>query len=107
MGISLARRILWMAFAAGSLVSCVTRTQSVNGSQIAIPDLRAITESVATVGHCPANTIEITGSPIRFRISSRDDKLAMSDEGTRNAAAASLVSASERALASHPEFSTL
>jgi hypothetical protein len=107
MGTSLARRILWTVVAVGSLVSCGTRTQSVNGSPIAIPDLQAITESLATVAHYPANTIEITSSPIRFRISIRDDKLAMSDEGTRNAAAAALVAAGEQVLASHPEFSTL
>jgi len=107
MGTSPARLIMWMAVATVSLVSCGTRTQGINGSQIAIPDLQGITESIANTTHYPANTIEITSSASRLRISIRDAKLAVSDEGTRNAAAASLVAASEQVLVAHPEFSTL
>lgn len=107
MGASPGRRIMWMAVAAISLVSCGTRTQGVNGSPLAIPDLQGITESIASTARYPANTIEITSSARRLRISIRDAKLAVSDEGTRNAAAASLVAASEQVLAAHPEFSTL
>jgi len=106
-GHPLGRRLLLATFVAGSLISCGTGTQSVNGSQIAIPDLQAITESIAGAAHYPANTIEITSSPVRFRISIRDAQLAVSDEGTRNAAAAALVAASEQVLSSHPEFSKL
>jgi hypothetical protein len=98
---------MWLAVAAVSLVSCGTRTQGVNGSPLAIPDLQGITESIARTVHYPANTIEITSSVRRLRVSIRDAKLAVSDEGTRNAAAASLVAASEQVLAAHPEFSTL
>jgi hypothetical protein len=98
---------MWAAVVAASLVSCGTRTQSVNGSQIARPDLQGITESIANTAHYPENTIEITSSSSRFRISIRDAKLAGSDEATRNTAAASLVAASEQVLAAHPEFSTL
>jgi hypothetical protein len=57
----LVRRLLLATIVAGSLVSCSTGTQSVNGSPIAIPDL--------------------------FRMSIRDAQLAISDEGTRNATA--------------------
>jgi hypothetical protein len=77
----LVRRLLLATIVAGSLVSCGTGTQSVNGSPIAIPDL--------------------------FRMSIRDAQLAISDEGTRNAAAAALVAASEQVLSLHPEFSKL
>jgi hypothetical protein len=83
----LVRRLLLATIVAGSLVSCGTGTQSVNGSPIAIPDLQAITESIAGAAHYPANTIEITSSPVRFRISIRDAQLAISDEATRNATA--------------------
>jgi len=107
MGTFPGRNIVWMAVAALLLVSCGTRTQGVNGSVIAMPDLQGITESIASTAQYPANTIEITSSASRLRISIRDAKLAVSDEGTRNAAAASLVAASEQVLASHPEFSTL
>jgi ribonuclease PH len=98
---------MWTAVVTGSLLACGTRTQSVNGSQLAISDLQAITESIATAAHYPSSTIEIMSSPIRFRISIRDAQLAVSDEATRNAAAAALVAASEQVLATHPEFSTL
>jgi hypothetical protein len=106
-GTPLVRRLLLATIVAGSLVSCGTGSHSVNGSQVAIPDLQAITESIAGAAHYPANTIEITSSPVRFRISIRDAQLAVSDEGARNAAAAALVAASEQVLSSHPEFSTL
>src|SRR5450755_728980 len=92
--IPLVRRLLLAAVVAGLLISFGTGPQSVSGSQIAIPNLQAITESIATAAHYPANTIEITSSPVRFRISIRDAQLAVSDEGTRNAAAAALVAAS-------------
>jgi hypothetical protein len=105
--IPLGRRLSLAAVVAGLLISCGTGPQSVSGSQIAIPDLQAITESIAGAAHYPANTIEITSSPVRFRISIRDAQLAVSDEGTRNAAAAALVAASEQVLSSHPEFSKL
>ena len=105
--IPLVRRLLLAAVVAGLLISFGTGPQSVSGSQIAIPNLQAITESIATAAHYPANTIEITSSPVRFRISIRDAQLAVSDEGTRNAAAAALVAASEQVLSSHPEFSKL
>jgi hypothetical protein len=98
---------MWMAVAAVSPASCGTRTQSVNGSRLAIPDLQGITESIAITAHYSANTIEITSSASQFRISIRDAKLAVSDEGTRNAAAASLIAASEQVLVARPEFSTL
>jgi hypothetical protein len=104
--IPLVRRLLLAAVVAGLLISFGTGPQSVSGSQIAIPNLQAITESIATAAHYPANTIEITSSPVRFRISIRDAQLAVSDEGTRNAAAAALA-ASEQVLSSHPEFSML
>jgi len=103
----LVQRLSLTAVFAGLLVSCGTGPQSVSGSQIAIPDLQAITESIAGAAHYPANTIEIMSSPVRFRISIRDAQLAISDEEARNAAAATLVAASEQVLSSHPEFSKL
>jgi hypothetical protein len=106
-GIPLVRRLSLLTIVAASLVSCGTGTQSVNGNQVAIPGLQAITESIPGATHYPANTIEITSSPVQFRISIRDAQLAVSDEGTRNAAAAALVAASEQVLSSHPEFSKL
>jgi hypothetical protein len=105
--ITMVRRLSSAAIVAGVLISCGSGPQSVSGSQIAIPDLQAIAESIAGAAHYPANTIEITSSPVRFRISIRDAQLAISDEATRNAAAAALVAASEQVLSSHPEFSKL
>lgn len=104
---SLVRRLLLTAVVAGSLVSCGTGTPSTNSGQVATPDLQAITESIAGAAHYPVNTIEITSSPVRFRISILDAQLAVSGDGARNAAAAALVAASEQVLASHPEFSKL
>jgi hypothetical protein len=83
----LVQRLSLTAVFAGLPVSCGAGPQSVNGSQIAIPDLQTITESIAGAAHYPANTIEIMSSPVRFRISIRDAQLATSDEGTRNATA--------------------
>ena len=107
MDIPLVRRLPLAAVIAGLLISCGTGTQSVGGGPIAIADLQAITEAIAGAAHYPANTIEITSSPVRFRISIRDAQLAVSDEAARNAAASALVAASEQVLSSHPEFSTL
>jgi type IV pilus biogenesis protein CpaD/CtpE len=98
---------MWIAVAAVSLVACGTRAQGVNGSPLAIPDLQGISEFIASTARYPAITIEIASSARRLRISIRDAKLAVSDEGTRNAAGASPVAASEQVLASHPDFSTL
>ena len=101
------QRLLWTAIIAVSLTSCGTKAPVAGGSQAAIPDLQAITESIATVAHYPAGVIDVTSSAVRFRISIRDARLAVSDEAARNAAAAALVAACEQVLASHPEFSAL
>ncbi len=87
---------LLIAVMAGLLVSCGKGSQGVGGSQIAMPDLQAITESIAAAAHYPADTMDITSSAVRFRISIRDATLAASDEGTRNSSAATLVAAVEQ-----------
>ncbi len=78
---------MWIAVAAVSLVACGTRTQGVNGSPLAIPDLPGISESIANTALYPANTFAITSNARQLRIAIRDAKLPISGEGTRNAAA--------------------
>jgi len=49
----------------------------------------------------------LTSSEVRLRMSVSDVKLAMSDETTRNNAAAALVAVAEQILAFHPEYAKL
>jgi hypothetical protein len=85
---------------AGLLASCGAGNPGPKGSRQFTPDIQGISEAIATGAHYPR-------SEIRLRISVSDINLAMSDETTRNNAAAALVAVAEQVLASHPEYAKL
>ncbi len=107
MATALVRQMLCATLLAGSLIACGTKVPNPGDRQSTTLDLPAITASVAAATHYPADTLEILTGPSRLRISIRDSQLAVSDEGSRNAAATAVVAACEQVLAAHPEFSTV
>jgi hypothetical protein len=94
-------------FIAAIVAACGGSAPSSTASPSLLAALPAIQASVTSATGYPAQAIELLAGPAHLRLSISDAKLAGADQATREAGAADIVAAVEKAMASRPELAPI
>jgi hypothetical protein len=94
-------------FIAAIVAACGGGAPSSTASPSLLAALPAIQASVTSATGYPAQAIELLAGPAHLRLSISDAKLAGADQATREAGAADIVAAVEKAMASRPELAPI
>ncbi len=99
-------RISAVVLLAATLAACGRGQPARVDSQeaVALEDIKGV---IASSAGYSKDAIEVLASPVHLRVAISDDKLAQASQMDRENAATTIVSATEQALAAHPQFATV